>query len=352
MDYNDYTAEISSPPQQRSNRLPIILGLAGVAFGALSFGFVVATAIGGGSNGPAAPVVTTPTEPATTPSPVDGGGTPPPPTQTEPPAPQPTQQPPSGTAVPPTATSVPPTATPVPPTATPTVPTITSPKFHDIFRAEGGTVSRNAKTTLPFRRLEASWNNEYKGCPGPTCIRGRAMALAGVGPLGTGESPVASASVYNTFVAQRSNANLLMDLRWKGSLAAVVGANVATGVEIQVVVNEIDKSTGKVIKAVPNMPYTVLSKELSLAAIQGVDTLKIEDSRSINVPLKLDPGQLYRIDLKITCSTRAAFSASATICSFYSDSGFAGVEWTKQVIEYDTGICSPSQKGDGCIYQD
>ncbi|MGE0599324.1 MAG: hypothetical protein AB7J35_07225 [Dehalococcoidia bacterium] len=350
MDYDDYTTDTYSPPQ-RSNRLPIILGLAGVAFGALSFGFLIATALDGGSNSPAAPVVTTPTEPAATPSPVDGDGTPPP-SQTEQPAPQPTQQPPTATAVAPTSTPVPPTATPVPPTPTHTVPAINSPKFHDIFRAEGGDTSKNGKTALPFRRLEASWNNEYKGCPGPTCIRGRAMALAGVGPLGTGESPVASASVYNTFVAQRSNANLLMDLRWKGSLAAIVGANVSTGVEIQVMVNQIDKTTGKVIKAVPNMPYTVLSKELSLAAIQGVDTLKIEDSRSINVPLKLDPGQLYRIDLKITCSTRAAFSASATICSFYSDSGFAGVEWTKQVIEYDTGICSPSQKGEGCIYQD
>ncbi len=329
-----------------TNRLPIVLGLTGAVFGALALGFVVANAIGSGSNSPA-----NGTSPITTP---ENTATPPTADATQQSSTDPTQQPPTltPTQTSSSATPVPSTATPVPPTPTATVPAITSPKFHDIFRAEGGTFSTNAKTSLPFRRLEAAWNNEYKGCPGPTCIRGRAMALAGVGPLGTGESPVASASVYNTFVAQRSNANLLMDLRWKGSLAAVVGANVNTGVEIQVIVNQIDKTTGKVVKAVPNMPYSVLSKELGLEAIQGVDTLTIEDSRSVNIPLKLDPGQLYRIDLKITCSTRAAFSASATICSFYSDDGFAGVEWTKQVVEYDTGICSPTQKGDGCIYQD
>ena len=351
MNYDDFNSEdtnngeIPAAPN-RNNRLPLILGLAGAAFGALSFGFVLANAIGGGSNSPA-----NGTSPVTTP---ENTATPPTVDPTQQPTTDPTQQPPTLTPTqsPPGATPVPPTATPVPPTPTATVPAITSPKFHDIFRAEGGTVSKNAKTSLPFRRLEASWNNEYKGCPGPTCIRGRAMALAGVGPLGTGESPVASASVYNTFVAQRSNANLLMDLRWKGSLAAIVGANVSTGVDIEILVNEIDPDTKKVVKAVPNMPYTVLSKELSLAAIQGVDTLKIEDSRSVNIPMKLDPGHLYQIDLKITCSTRAAFSASATICSFYSDDGFAGVEWTKQVVEYDTGICSPTQKGDGCIYQD
>ena len=331
--------------QARGNRMPLALGLAGVAFGAVSFGFVIANAVGGGNGGALQAAAATQTSDASA-AVVDPGTTPPPPPagQTEEPKPAPTQ--------PPAATPVPPTATPIPPTPTPTTPAITSPKFHDIFRAEGGQVSKNSSSALPFRRLEATWNNSYVGCPGAGCIRGRASVMAAVGPLGTGESPVASASVYNTFVAQRVNANLLMDVRWNGSLAAIVGANVNTGVEIEIIVNEIHPSTKKVVKAVPNMPYSVLSKELGLEAIQGVDTLKVEGSRSVNVPLKLDVGHLYRIDLKITCSTRAAFSLSATTCSFFSDSGFAGVEWTKQVVEYDTGICSPSQKGSGCIYRD
>ena len=342
---NEQGETYQTAQQPRASRLPLILGLAGVAFGALSFGFLIATAVGGGNSG-GTPAVAPTAEGSPTP---ESQGTQPP-SATQEPGTGPTQ-PPSGTPAPPTATPPPPTATPVPPTPTATQPAITTPKFHDIFRAEGGAVSKNANTQLPFRRLEAAWSNEYKGCPGATCIRGRAMALAGVGPLGTGESPVASASVYNTFVANRSNANLLMDLRWKGSLAAIVGANVNTGVDIEIIVNQIDQS-GKIVKAVPNMPYSVFSKELGLEAIQGVDTLAIEDSRSVNIPLKLETGALYRIDVKITCATRAAFSASATICSFYADTGFAGVEWTKQVIEFDTGICSPAQKGDGCIYRD
>jgi hypothetical protein len=156
--------------------------------------------------------------------------------------------------------------------------------------------------------------------------------------------------VYNTFPAYRADANLLMDIRWNGSLAAVVGANVNTGVDIEIIVNEIDRGTGRVVKALPGMPFSVLSKELGLEAIQGVDTLKVEGSRSINVPLKLEPGHHYRVDLKVTCSSRAAFSLSATTCTFFSDTAFAGVEWTKQVIEYDKGVCPVSRKGEGCIY--
>lgn len=330
--YND------SQAGQGTNRLPLLLGLAGIAFGALSFGFVIANALGGSNT------------PASTDNPQSVLTTTPAPEGTS--APE-TTPPPAPIIIPPTSTpAVPPTPTVVPPTPTPTLPAITTPKFHDIFRAEGGTTSKNAATALPVRRLEATWNNSYIGCPKASCVRGRASVMTAVGPFGTGESPVASASVYNTFVAQRSTANLHMDVRWKGTLAAVVGANVNTGVEIEIIVSEIDPRTGKIVKAVPNMPYSVLSKELGLEAIQGVDILKLEDSRSVNISLKLDTGHHYRIDLKITCSTRAAFSLSATTCTFDSDTGFGGVEWTKQVVEFDTGICSPTQKGDGCIYQD
>jgi hypothetical protein len=334
--YEEYTA----PDKSEASRLPLALGVSGAVLGALALGFVVANALTGGGGGGSNADQDVDDEPTVSAmKDASGGSTLDPKRENTP------------TPAPPTATSVPPTATPVPPTPTPTVPAITSPKFHDIFRAEGGAVSKNADTAIPVRRLEAEWNNSYKNCPSASCIRGRASVMAGVGPFGSGESPVASASVYNTFVAERANANLLMKLRWKGSLAAVVGANANTGVEITINVSEINPDTKKIIKAVPNMPYEVLSEELGLEAIQGISTLKIEDSRSVNIPLKLEPDHLYRIDLSIKCSTRVLFSLSATTCSFFDEDAFAGVEWTSQVIEYDTGVCTPSQKGEGCIYQ-
>jgi hypothetical protein len=227
------------------------------------------------------------------------------------------------------------------------VPAILSPKFHDIFRAEGGTISKSANTGLPFRRVEAAWDNSYIGCPGAGCVRGKASVWTGVGPFAIGESLEASAQVYNTFVAQRRDANLLMDVNWNGQLAAVVGANANSGVEIEILVRELNGNT--IVKTLPGMPYSVLSEELGLEAISGVDILDLEDSRSVNIPLKLEPGKTYRIDLKVTCNTRAAASASSTTCTFWGAD--KGVEWTKQVIEYDTGICPPARKGDGCIYQ-
>lgn len=338
MNYDDYSTTYQAAMQPRPSRLPLILGLAGAAFGALAFGFVIARAMHGGSGAPAAKDSPPANHETTVPGTPESTATPPAESTPEP----------SPTPAPPTPTPVPPTPTPIPPTPTPTVPAITTPKFHDIFRAEGGATTMNTTTAIPFRKIDASWDNSYKNCPGAGCIRGRASVSTGIGPLGTGESLVASASVYNTFVAQRADANLLMDLRWKGNLAAVVGANVNAAVDIEIIVSEIDPTTKKVVKAVPNMPYSVVSKELGLEAIQGVDVLAVEGSRSVNVPLTLDPGRLYKIDLKITCSTRAAFSASATSCGFLGSD--YGVEWTRQVIEFDTGICAPAQKGNGCIY--
>jgi hypothetical protein len=331
VNYDDYSTTYQAAMQPRPSRLPLILGLAGAAIGALSFGFVIARVMHGGSSAPAAKDSPPASPESTVPAQTEGTATPPAESTPEP-----------------SPTPAPPTPTPVPPTPTPTVPAITTPKFHDIYRAEGGATTMNKTTALPFRQLDASWDNSYRNCPSAGCIRGKASVSTGIGPLGTGESLVASASVYNTFSAQRADANLLMDLRWKGNLAAVVGANVNSAVDIEIIVSEIDPQTMKVVKGVPNMPYSVVSTGLGLEAIQGVDVLAVEGSRSVNIPLTLDPGRLYKIDLKITCSTRAAVSASGTTCSFQGD-GY-GVEWTRQVIEYDTGICTPAQKGNGCIY--
>ena len=172
--------------------------------------------------------------------------------------------------------------------------------------------------------------------------------MAAVGPFGTGEHPIASALVYNTFVAQRAEATLRMDLRWKGVLGSAVGANTDAGVDIEIIVRELDPVTKQPVNTLPNMPFSVMSESIGLATVQGFDSLVLEDTRQVSIPMRLNPGGLYRIDLKITCDTRVAFSAAATTCAFWDDDG--GVEWTRQVIEYDIGICTPNQQGAGCIY--
>lgn len=335
-----YEDDNSKTTQGIGGRLPLILGVSGAALGALAMGFVIANALSGGSsNSPTVDV-----EPSST---VPGEG---PSATPEQPGQSPTAPPPGATTIPPTATPVPPTPTPAPPTPRP-APELDNAKYWEPFRATGGDASTNAKTQLPNRRLEANWLVKTEGCPGAGCIRGRASVMTAIGPLGTGESPVASALVSNHFVARRAAANLLMDLRWKGTLNAIAGANVNSSVDIEVIVSEVNPDTRAVVKALPGMPYSVVSEELGLEAITGLDSLDVEDSRSINVPLKLTPDRLYRIELKITCSTRSFFTLSATTCSFWDDKEFAGVEWTKLQIEYDRGLCTPQQKGDGCIYE-
>lgn len=327
----------------QQSKAPFIVLLAGIGALLLATGLFVGALTAAGSAGnngaPSAPIEeATPTPPEATPP---GEETPVSPT--EPTAP-PTEIP-----VEPTATPVPPTATPAPPTATPT-PSIDTYKYQSIFRAEGGSSDRNKKSATPIRRLEAEWDNSYRDCPGTRdCIRGRASAFTGAGPGATGEQLEASSLVYNTFTARRANAHLLMDLEWRGSLFSAVGANANAGVEAFIIVRELG-SDGKPVKTVPGMPYRIFSEELGLEAIQGIDTLEIDDSRSVSVPLQLNPGATYRVELEITCNTRVAFSVSATACDFWG--GDEGVEWTSQVVEYDTGICREDEQGAGCVYRD
>lgn len=328
--------------EQQPSRTPLVMLLAGsgallLALGVLG-GVLIGLNTGGNDSAQQASIAGDDASPSPTATAA--------PTDTPEPTPTPTQAPPTATPTPAPPTATP---TPAPPTPTPT-PSITTPKFHDLFRAEGGEVSTNGNTALPFRRLEATWDNSYQNCPGAGCVRGRASVMAGVGPLGTGEHPIASALVYNTFSAQRADATLRMDIRWKGGLVAIASANANSSVDINVIVREIDRTTGAPLVTLPNMPFSVMSESLGLEAIQGVDELTLEDSRQVSIPMKLDPGSFYRIDLEITCDTRVSFSLSATSCTFFG--GDSGVEWTRQYVEYDTGLCSPDQQGDGCIHRD
>jgi len=244
-----------------------------------------------------------------------------------------------------TSTATPTPAAPTPVLSTPT-PAITTPKYHDIFRAEGGTTSTNKTTALPARSLDAAWDNSYRACPGTDCVRGRANASTVIGPGGAGEQLEATASVFNTFTAYRAEANLLMDLKWAGTLASIVGANSNAAVEVEILVSELD-GRGMPVKSVPGMPYNVVSRSLGLDAVSGADILRVEGGRQVNIPLTLSPGKTYRVELLITCSVRALISASSTSCLFLGEG--RGVEWTRQLIEYDMGICPPNDRTAGCV---
>jgi hypothetical protein len=233
----------------------------------------------------------------------------------------------TATPVPPTATPVPPTATPVPPTPTP-APTII---YHDIFRAEGGDYYRSTSSSLPLRRVEATWNNCYKECTGTSDrVRGRLTANAMAGPFTIAERLEASAMVYNTFTAQGSDAELEMDIRWKGNMIALAGADSHASVTLTVNVFELD-SNGRVVRAVPGLPYTVMEEEIG-SGLQGYDSIAIEDSRSITIPMRLQEDKTYRIELELTCSARAALSGSVTGCDFSGGSEFA--EWTAMRVAF------------------
>ncbi len=300
-------------PQSRTRTLGILAGGAMMLLAlGIAGGFLLARS-GGGDDGDSAAALPSPGSP----------------------------EPKTGSTVTPTPSA--PAPTPVPPTPTPG---ITTPKYHDIFRAEGGTASQNKTTALPARNLGATWDNSYRACPGTDCVRGRANVWTTIGPGGAGESLEATASVFNTFSASRANANLLMDLKWAGTLASIVGANSNTGVEIEILVSELDVR-GMPVKAVPGMPFSVISRELGLDAVSGADRVTVEGTRQVNIPLTLSPGKTYRVELSITCTARALISASTTSCLFSGEG--QGVEWTRQTIEFDQGICPANDRTVGCV---
>jgi hypothetical protein len=150
------------------------------------------------------------------------------------------------------------------------------------------------------------------------------------GPFTIAERLEASALVYNTFNAQTADAELEMDVAWVGKLFSVLAADASVSVAVAVNVAEID-SAGNVVKSVAGMPYTVMEHEIG-AGLQGVDTIDLQESRSITVPMRLVAGRTYRVELELTCTTRASFSASSTGCSFSGDGSYA--EWTAMRIAF------------------
>lgn len=325
-----------------NSRKPMIVLIVGVGALVLAIGIVAGFVIAGGAGGSAAEAESTTT--------TGSFSTTTAPTTT-------TTAPTTTTTTPPTTTTIAPTTTTAPtttittPTTTTTEPEVTTPKFHYIFRAEGGSVDTNDSTAIPIRRLEASWDNSYRDCPDGDCIRGRASAAAIVGPGGIDEHLVASAQVYTTFVARRPIADLLMDVRWKGNLLAVVGASATTAVDIEILVRELDASN-QPVKTVSGTPFSVLSEEVGNDALSGYQDLDLEGSRSVTIPMSnLNVGATYRVDLILTCDTRAAFSGTSTSCNFWAG-GDWGAEWTRQIVEFDVGLCRPDESGTGCVYQE
>lgn len=308
------------------SRLPLYSLIGGAAAVVLAFGFFAGVVMAGGFGGNASASAEPGGDPGPAPTETAGPTGTVTPTATASPT-QPSATP-TSTPVPPTATPVPPTATPVPPTPTPTPePTIT---YLDIFRAEGGSAHTNARTALPFRRIEASYNNSYRDCPDGDCVRGRVQVVAGIGPAGTGERLESSALVYNTFKAQSDDAELQANVKWNGTLAAVVSADAHAGVELTFTVYEVDGN--RVVRTVPGMPYTVMEKEIG-AALEGVDSLTLKDSRRVAIPMSLEKGKTYRLEMEITCRARAFFAGSATLCGFGNNG--QGAEWTEMRIRFN-----------------
>jgi hypothetical protein len=203
-------------------------------------------------------------------------------------------------------------------------------QYLDIFRAEGGETYRSVATGLPARRVEASYDNSYRDCPDGDCVRGRIQAATVAGPFTIAERLEASALVFNTFKAWTDDAELEMTVAWSGKLFSVIAGDAYASVALTVNVVEID-SAGKPVKTVAGLPYTVMEHEIG-AGLQGVDTIDLKDTRSISVPMRLEVGKTYRVELELTCNARASLSVSSTGCSFSGANSYA--EWTAMRVAF------------------
>jgi len=361
----------------RANRLPLLIGLGGVAVGALAAGFVIASSFGGSKpvNASDSELVSSlgttelaeqqasESAPATTPvetriivvesqqAPQNQAGSQPS-SQPETPA-QPSQptQPPAGQTnpTPPTAT---PTRPPVnnppvnnppvnnppvnnPPTQTPPTTGITTPKFQYVNDATGGTTKQTSESTPPTKTVEARYilNGNRAGAK---------VALGGLTPNG---SEKAQAQTYATFRAMRSTAKVSMDLRWQGTLTAGGLGNSKSDVRIDVIVSEINPVTREVVRILPSMPYSVYSKSKTGSGTPNIinaQPLDISGGKHVDLNVRLEPGKTYRVDTRVICSAERSGVGSTASCE-------ATAAWAKIVVEYDKGICQMNEVGAGCI---
>lgn len=144
------------------------------------------------------------------------------------------------------------------------------------------------------------------------------QGFTGHGPFATLESAELRTRLYSSFQPRSSDATVDWDIRWKGTLGAVVGADARSQATITVRVYEIITSNdGSPARVGPTIFERVIADEGIGAALQGVSILEMNDrnAQSVRLPA-LDLDRFYRLEVELHCSTYVAFSLSATVCDF------------------------------------
>lgn len=112
------------------------------------------------------------------------------------------------------------------------------------------------------------------------------------------------------------------DIRWNGTLGAVVGADARSEATITVRVYEIiTTNDGSPARVGPTIFERVIAENGIGAALQGISILEMNDrnTQSVRLP-ELDLDSFYRLEVELHCSTYVAFSLSATTCGFEGSS--------------------------------
>ncbi|MGA7758201.1 MAG: hypothetical protein WCA57_10175 [Ilumatobacteraceae bacterium] len=150
----------------------------------------------------------------------------------------------------------------------------------------------------------------------------RMQGFTGHGPLATLESAELRTRLYSSFQPRSTDATVDWDIRWNGTLGAVVGADARSEATITVRVYEIiTTDDGSPARVGPTVFERVVANESTAAAIQGVSILEMNDrnAQSVRLP-ELDLESFYRLEVELHCSTYVAFSLSATTCGFEGSS--------------------------------
>ncbi|MEA3276626.1 MAG: hypothetical protein U9Q81_15300 [Pseudomonadota bacterium] len=206
-------------------------------------------------------------------------------------------------------------------------PPVTTPKDLVLGAATGSRKDNHGTTNfLPIRRNDIHTNTGAR----------EVGVFSGLGPLTFFENITGEAAIYVDFPAHRADADLIIDVGWKGTLLALASADAHSEVAL---LARVLKSNGTEIQS-----HTFLDEEIG-SALEGADTRSFEDRSKILLPLTLDPGAAYRVELELTCHVRAAFSISATTCGFYERGAWVN-SWA---IEFDQGTCDEGDPRPGCI---
>ena len=136
----------------------------------------------------------------------------------------------------------------------------------------------------------------------------RMQGFTGHGPLATLESAELRTRLYSSFQPRSTDATVDWDIRWNGTLGAVVGADARSEATITVRVYEvITTDDGSPARVGPTIFERVVANESTAAAIQGVSILEMNDrnAQSVGLP-ELDLESFYRLEVELHCSTYVA----------------------------------------------